>query len=319
MFVANARFDYGGRESYAGVGGQVDLGFSPDTTGSVMLYAYGDDGEVVGGWAEPVPAGDHTIGDAPVDPSNPQPVVVTHNAVAGWWDGTGWHNFVPAPGRLPYAPGDGFTAVTLDGTTETLVADLPVHQEFCGNRVQGMPNSIPFGGSFELPQRFGVAVRADWEVVPRAATPLDLSSPEHTAVVDEQLAAAGVVDVPVVLVQLLRVDLEGDGSDEVLVVAEHPEADKGNPPRAGWYGTVLLRRIVDGTAETVPLEQTTFTVDDPDQYPTFARHRVTAIADLNGDGTMEVVVDTAYFESAETTVYDSADPTGPALNNGCGV
>ena len=82
---------------------------------------------------------------------------------------------------------------------------------------------------------------------------------------------------------------------------------------------MLLRRVVDGVTETVALEQTVFTEDDPDTYPTFARHRVSAIADLNGDGVMEVVTDADYFESTRTDVFDPADLSRPALSGGCGV
>jgi hypothetical protein len=149
---------------------------------------------------------------------------------------------------------------------------------------------------------------------------MDLASPEHLAIVEDQLRAAGIQGVPIVLQQLLRVDLEGDGTDEVLIVAEHPEANTGGGPLAGWYGMVLLHRVVgSGGTETIPLALTTFIVDNPDNYPTFARHRVSAIADLNGDGTMEVVVDDTYFESYQTAVFDPTDLPRPALRAHCGV
>ena len=85
----------------------------------------------------------------------------------------------------------------------------------------------------------------------------------------------------------MRTDLDGDGTDEVLIVAEHAEADTSLPPRAAWYNLVLVR-VVDGDGvRTHVLAEDVYTQDDPESYPTFGRYRISAIADLNGDGRSE--------------------------------
>lgn len=73
---------------------------------------------------------------------------------------------------------------------------------------------------------------------------------------------------------------------------------------------------------TTPLLLTAFTSDNPDNYPTHASHRLTAVADLNGDGRMEIASDTGYFESSQTDVFELR-PTGAGarrvLTAFCGV
>ena len=120
----------------------------------------------------------------------------------------------------------------------------------------------------------------------------------------------------------MRTDLDGDGTDEVLIVAEHAEADTSLPPRAGWYNLVLVR-VVDGDGvRTHVLAEDVYTQDDPESYPSFGRYRISAIGDLNGDGRSEIVVDGFYFARADTQVFEHLRPERSpllVLDAACGV
>jgi hypothetical protein len=158
-------------------------------------------------------------------------------------------------------------------------------------------------------------------VTPRPVTQLLTSNADAIAVARDALAARGLDDVPVELVQLMRTDLDGDGTDEVLIVAEHPDAVTTVGARAGWYNLVMLRVVEGNEARTHVLAEDVYTQDDP-TYPNFARTRISAIADLNGDGRSEIVPDTFYFEGAGTQVFEYVDPvSAPAvvLDAGCGA
>ena len=90
------------------------------------------------------------------------------------------------------------------------------------------------------------------------------------------------------VVQAVRADLDGNGIDEVLVVYEHvADPSRGQP---GDFSLVFAHAANEG--ETGAKYDVLFSYATPggtvDTSP--AQASVAAIADLNGDGTMEVVV-----------------------------
>ncbi len=107
----------------------------------------------------------------------------------------------------------------------------------------------------------------------------------------EVLEPLGILSEPEVYQQLV-VDLEGDGTDEVVIVARHVADDV--IARPGDYSVVLLRKIIEGEWQTAILETS---LAEPDS-PYVLSHSVAAVADLNGDGKMEIVVDAVYYEGA---------------------
>jgi len=104
------------------------------------------------------------------------------------------------------------------------------------------------------------------------------------------LKTKGIEQPKVKIENILRVDLDGDGEDEVLISATN-YFDKENrvPMRspAGSYSMMLLRRVVAGKVETQLVEgefhpkaylRTEDSFDAPNAY------KVIATLDLDGDG-----------------------------------
>jgi hypothetical protein len=111
---------------------------------------------------------------------------------------------------------------------------------------------------------------------------------------------------------MIRVDLDGDGEDEVLISAtNYFSKDDRVPMRspAGSYSMVLLRRVVAGKVETQLVEGEFYPKADPTPTENDASfnapnaYKVVAVLDLDGDGKMEVVIHSQYYEGEGTTIY----------------
>jgi len=136
------------------------------------------------------------------------------------------------------------------------------------------------------------------------------------------LADLGIEDADPDVVQVVRSDLEGDGIDEVLVAVQRLSDPETLFAADGDYSVVFVRRVVGGEVKTSVLAQSNAPDPQlPDQTPFVDVLRISALADLNGDGRMEVVLDGSYYEGSSTVVYE-AEPDGrlvEVLRAGCGA
>jgi hypothetical protein len=156
----------------------------------------------------------------------------------------------------------------------------------------------------ETPSSGVIALAAPWKAVPRAVRITDTTQDTYRAVVRDFLIGRGLRDPEVKITQILRVDLDGDGEDEVLLSATNYEAEEDSAPsnaQAGNYSFVLLRQSRGGKLETKLVDGEFYKKSETLNAPNV--HRVAAILDLDGDGKMELVLTSNYYEGGTTTVY----------------
>jgi hypothetical protein len=75
---------------------------------------------------------------------------------------------------------------------------------------------------------------------------------------------------------------------------------------AGSYSMVLLRRVVAGKVETQLVQGEFYPkayVSTDGSFNAPNAYKLIAVLDLDGDGKMEVVASSNYYEGAETTIY----------------
>ena len=129
---------------------------------------------------------------------------------------------------------------------------------------------------------------------------------------------------------ILRVDLDGDGEEEVLISATNYLDKSGRVPMrspAGSYSMVLVRRVIAGKVETQLVEGEFHPKaypgkgSDPDaSFDAPNAYKVVGTFDLDGDGKLEIVIHSRYYEGGATTIY-RCDPkkTEALLSVACGA
>ena len=177
--------------------------------------------------------------------------------------------------------------------------------------------------------RARLLVTGDHNAMPRTAQILPTGNATYKKIVADYLTARGLAVAKPNIVQLLRVDLDGDGTDEVLIAAQNEVSEDerfsfapdkplltpmmsptGVPLRkAGQYSVVLLRRVVEDQAKNIALAEFISKKNAPEDADPFTDsawvHKIVAVADLNGDGVMEIVTAEAFLRGHWYRVYET--------------
>ena len=176
------------------------------------------------------------------------------------------------------------------------------------------------------PEKGVIALAAPWNALPRKPRISDTTQQVYSDAVRDFLKTKGIAQPKVKIENILRVDLDGDGEDEVLISAtNYFQKDESVPMRspAGSYSMVLLRRVVAGKVETQLVEgefHPKAYVRKEDSFDAPNAYKVIAVLDLDGDGKMEIVVRSDYYEGGATTIYRcNPKKVEELLSVACGV
>ncbi|RYX81650.1 hypothetical protein EON83_22900 [bacterium] len=175
-----------------------------------------------------------------------------------------------------------------------------------------------------------IAIGGSWNALPRPLRQEGTYLVTYRNIVADFLKTKGIPKTTIRIAQVFRVDLDGDGTDEVLINATNHNGSNGlngniSPDsRAGEYSMTLLRKIVNGKVQTILVEG--------DFYPTAKKfnapnvYKIAGAFDVNGDGKMEIVTKGRYYEGDWTTVYavngnksSSVLKVQDVLGDGCGA
>jgi len=175
------------------------------------------------------------------------------------------------------------------------------------------------------PENGIIALAAPWNALPRKPQVIDQTQQVYVDAVRDFLQTKGIDQPKVKIENILRIDLDGDGEEEVLISASNYfQKEEGVPMRspAGSYSMVLLRRVVAGKVETQLVEGEFYpkAYKDTEKFNAPNAYKVIAVLDLDGDGKMEVVVASSYYEGAATTIYRcNPKKVEQLLSVACGV
>jgi hypothetical protein len=244
-----------------------------------------------------------------------EPLIASGFGALGWWDGAGWVQ-VDEGTSLPVAGGEdyqiallGVEAITT-GSGEELLCD-PLN-----NPGVNLADAEVLG---DWPGPYGVAISADWVLTPHLVGETT-DDGTYAAVASELLGERGLNVPSPVVKQVIRFDLEGDGVNEVLVVAEDVPGDL--LAEVGDYSIAFLQKVVQGDVATSVIGESVVLEPEEGETPFVLSFTVAAIADLNGDSRMEIVLDSAYYEGLGIEVWEYVnDDIGPLaqISAGCGA
>jgi hypothetical protein len=170
-------------------------------------------------------------------------------------------------------------------------------------------------------EKSAIALAVPWNPMPRTAKASDKKQELYVKAARDFLVGKGIAKPVVKITQLLRIDLNGDGEEEVLLSATSYPGEEGESPdqaEAGNYSFVLLRQVTDGKVQTKLVDGEFFPKASESQTP--YRYEVSGLLDLDGDGRLEIIVYSAYYEGATVTVWRfSAGKLKKVLEIGCGA
>ncbi len=174
----------------------------------------------------------------------------------------------------------------------------------------------------ELDVKEGLAIGADlnWNPVPRAPRAINLNDKTYLKVVSDILRLKGVPGAKVKIEQAVKVDLDGDGVDEVVLTASNYGGNIQPRAAVNDYSFVVVRKIVAGKVRNIFIAEEY--IKKKIEFGAPSRFEVSAIADLNGDGKMEIVLFGEYYEGNGASVYEINGGKAveiKLLNTGCGV
>lgn len=224
------------------------------------------------------------------------PVVeVLSGSLLGASTGQKWLNSAQAAKQLQ--PGTSFRLFTLGKEVgQAKMSKVEPDLELCPE--------VRIVSFVEKPSSGVIAFAAPWNALPRPVRNLDTTQAIYRTAVAEFLAKRGLENPKVKITQIVRADLDGDREEEVLISATNYDAEEESAPtaaRAGDYSFVLLRQMRAGKVETKLVDGEFYKKDQAFNAPNV--HRVAAILDLDGDGRMELVLTSNYYEGGTTTIY----------------
>ena len=161
-------------------------------------------------------------------------------------------------------------------------------------------NEYFIGTDISLDETGMVGVLDGWPV--RQGNPQELSPDQevYRQVVLDWLKEAGLSDPQLDDLHIFRVDLEGDGADEIFIRATRLRSQ--HLTRAGDYSIVLMRKVLGNDAVTLPIVADVY--QSAQAESTWPRaYSLANFIDLNKDGILEVVVEFEHWEGDGAILY----------------
>jgi len=220
---------------------------------------------------------DFFVPDHAINPGNVNGIVVPGNRLIGGTSDNHWL----APSKIaPYLRSKQiYRAFSKTGFLSELHGS--VKPDATGDNPHLVFEKIP---SFEFQKNFAFAISGGWDAFPRKPQYINENLEKYHPLVEKVLAYLHL-QAPAIIREIIQIDLTGDGTDELLIAAEHfPKLTEESDPKVlleQSYSLILLYQVHDTRESTTVLIGS---CREPIRYD------ILAVADLNGDWSMECLV-----------------------------
>ena len=148
-----------------------------------------------------------------------------------------------------------------------------------------------------------VSISGDWDALLRKPIVQSNNLEVYKNIIKDILKQNGLENVPICIQQNYRIDLDGDGKEEVLIKAEYikkvaPTSDKGT------YSLILLRKIINEKVENILLIKDIFIRNTGFGEKMTTSNTIYSLVDVNGDGIIEIILSYKYYEGYLYNLYE---------------
>ena len=164
---------------------------------------------------------------------------------------------------------------------------------------------------------YTVGLNAGWQAYPRQVEKLSNHNATYLQALTDYLTANGVESPDSRIEQIVRADLDGDGTDEILLAATRFVEPTGHSVQAGDYSLVLMRKLTADGVVTQRVLGEIYTSEEALAFP--PSYTLQGILDVNADGRLEVLVYRQVWEGHGTILFElRGDWLEEALRLVCG-
>jgi hypothetical protein len=150
-----------------------------------------------------------------------------------------------------------------------------------------------------------LGIAGSWNALPRPVKSVSETQPIYLNVVAEVLKKNGLTSAKPHISKIVRVDLEGNGQETVIIEASSPdlyhEPFAETTLKQGGYCFIIVRTPFNGKVKTLVLKGD-YSGNKSGSMGANV-FRLSHVLDLNGRGEMEIVVDWNYYEGGGVDVY----------------
>lgn len=238
--------------------------------------------------------------------------LITHGVLLGGVENGKWLNAKTAFGKLKGI--EKFSLLNFESGKK----GESVLGEFKGDSIT-CSESYYIQPQLKVAANFALGTNANWNPFPRQPKKTSVTDANYKKSVADILRLRGLPRSVVEINKTVSIDLDGDGREEVILEAHHTAEDANQNPAVGTYSFIIVRKIVGGKVQNLFVGG--FFLKKTDEYFD-GDYSLSGIADLNGDGKLEMFVEVAGYEENWTKVYEmkAGKPVEiSALSYYCGV
>jgi hypothetical protein len=163
------------------------------------------------------------------------------------------------------------------------------------------PDNYYIQPQLKVAANFALGANADWNVFPRQPKKTSITNAAYKKSVADVLRLHGLLKSPATIEKATRIDLDGDGREEVIIEANYTAEDSNQFATIGTYSLIIIRKITGGKVQNLFVGGFFLTHKDQEFDGDYS---LSGIADLNGDGKLELFVEVAGYEENWLNIYE---------------